>query len=167
MRRSIDRAAGVQQPGAQQCRRRGLTLLEVLVATVILAGALATLGEVVRLAIRSAAETRDLARAQLFAASVMAEIATGEIMPDPVQDAIFPNDPNPDDPSWVYAIAQGMTTDPAVIAVQVTVTQVLDANQTPIEYSLTRWLPNPNYAAADLSEEATQSQAESSSTAAP
>jgi prepilin-type N-terminal cleavage/methylation domain-containing protein len=150
-------------PRGARLRRRGLTLLEVIVATMILAGALAALGEVVRLATRSAAETRDLARAQLLAASTMARVATGEIAPEPVQGGIFPEDPNPDNPSWMYAIAVEPTGDPALIALQVIVTQIVTTGQ-PVEYSLTRWLPDPNYAAAELSEEATESQSESSST---
>jgi prepilin-type N-terminal cleavage/methylation domain-containing protein len=152
-------------PRGARLRRRGLTLLEVIVATMILAGALAALGEVIRLATRSAAETRDLARAQLLAASTMARVATGEIAPEPVQGGIFPEDPNPDNPSWMYAIAVEPTGDPALIALQVIVTQIVTTGQ-PVEYSLTRWLPDPNYAAAELSEEATESQSESSSTEA-
>ena len=139
----------------------------MLVATAILAGALATLGEVVRLATRTAAETRDLARAQLLAASTMAEIVASGVVPEPIEGGTLPNDPDPNDPSWVYTVTLGTTGDPALLAVQVTITQVVGAGQVPIQYSLTRWLSDPDYAAADLSEEAAESQSEGSSAETP
>ena len=58
-------------------RRAGFSLLEVILAMAILAGAIAVLGEAGRLALRNAGYARDMAQAQLLCESKMAEIVTG------------------------------------------------------------------------------------------
>jgi prepilin-type N-terminal cleavage/methylation domain-containing protein len=55
----------------QDLPRSGFTLLEVILALVILGASLAMLGEVLRLANRNAEESRLEARAQILAASIM------------------------------------------------------------------------------------------------
>lgn len=143
-------------------RRSGLTLLEIIVATAILASALAALGEVVRLATRSAVETRTLTRAQLLAASKLAEITAAITPPEPVVNARFP-----DDPEWAYSIAITPTGEPALISVQVTVTLVQATGQPPLEFCVVRWLADPDYAAAELSAETDTSATEGTSSSAP
>ena len=55
--------------------RKGLTLLEVLLALAILGGALAVIGELSRIAARNAEQARDLSTAQRLCENKMAEIA--------------------------------------------------------------------------------------------
>ncbi len=128
--------------------RRGFTLLEVILALAILAGALAILGEVSRLALRHAAAARDLARAQLLAESKLAEIKAGITSPDAVDNMAF--DPtteklDPTEPAWLYSITSQATDEVGLISVRVTVTRDLPAGQHPVKFSLATWVPDPNY----------------------
>jgi hypothetical protein len=110
---------------------------------------MAVLGEVSRLALRNASLTRDLARAQMLCESKMSEVVSGITSPSAVEKANF--DPNlepgvNDDTNWVYSI----DTDSAAPAVQglmsvrVTVTRDVPSGQHPVEFSLVRWIPDPN-----------------------
>ena len=129
-------------------RRGGFTLLEVILALTILAGALAVLGEVSRLALRNAAAARDLARAQLLAESKLAEIEAGITSTDSVDKVAFDTTANsldPGEPAWLYSINSQSTDEDGVISVRVTVTRDLPAGQHPVKFSLVRWLPDPNY----------------------
>ena len=75
--------------------RRGLTLLEVILALTILGISLATVGTLVSLGTRSAVASRDVTEAQLICQTVMAEIAAG-IMPPQV----IPPTPYAMNPLW-------------------------------------------------------------------
>ncbi len=134
--------------GAKSSRRAAFTLLEVILALAILAGALAVLGEVGRLALQNAAGARDLARAQLLAESKMAEIDAGISAPDPVDSEAFDTTAeslDADGPAWVYSIASDSTDEVGLLSVRVSVTRDQPAGQHPVKFSLTRWLPDPNY----------------------
>ena len=129
-------------------KRSGFTLLEVILALAILAGALAVLGEVSRMALRHAAGARDLARAQLLAESKLAEIEAGITSPDAVENTAF--DPTTEkldagEPAWLYSISSQATDEVGLISVRVTVTRDLPAAQHPVKFSLSRWVPDPNY----------------------
>jgi prepilin-type N-terminal cleavage/methylation domain-containing protein len=123
----------------QTARRRAFTLLEVILALAILAGALAVLGEVLRLAARQADETRNLSRAQLLAASKLAEITSGITYPAAAQGVPFESDPG-----WLYGIALEPAAAQGLVAVRVTVTQQQAGRVQPVEYSLVRWIRDPN-----------------------
>ena len=123
-------------------------MLEVILALAILAGALAVLGEMSRLALRHAAAARDLARAQLLAESKLAEIAAGITSPEAVDDTAF--DPTTEtldaaEPAWLYSISSQATDEVGLISIRVTVTRDLPAGQHPVKFSLVRWVPDPNY----------------------
>jgi len=123
-------------------------LLEVILALAILAGALAILGEVSRLALQNASAARDLARAQLLAESKLAEILAGITSPDPVENTPFDSSGNsldPSEPAWLYSISSESTDEEGLISVRVTVTRDIPAGQHPVKFSLVRWLPDPNY----------------------
>ncbi|MGO9108286.1 MAG: prepilin-type N-terminal cleavage/methylation domain-containing protein [Thermoguttaceae bacterium] len=129
-------------------KRPGFTLLEVILALTILAGAMAVLGEVSRLALRNASAARDLARAQLLAESKLAEILAGITSPDPVENTAFDRSSNsldPSEPGWLYSISSESTDEDGLISVRVTVTRDIPAGQHPVKFSLVRWLPDPNY----------------------
>jgi hypothetical protein len=108
----------------------------------MLAGALAVLGEVVRLATQCAAETEAVTRAQLMAASKLAELASQITPLEAVQ-----NSPFPDDPEWVYSIAIAPTEQPGVIAVQVDVAQATATTPQPVSCALVRWMLDPAFVA--------------------
>ena len=128
--------------------RNGFTLLEVILALAILAGAMAVLGEISRLALRNAAGARDLARAQLLAESKLAEIEAGFTAPDAADNTAFDTTTeslDPAEPAWLYSISSQSTDEDGLISVRVTVTRDQPASQHPIKFSLVRWLPDPNY----------------------
>src|SRR5215207_1364616 len=71
--------------------RRGLSLLEVILAIAILGTALATIGQLIRIGGRNAVMARDLATAQMYAETTVNEVACGAIEPTsgsaPLDDA--------------------------------------------------------------------------------
>ena len=132
-------------------QRRGLSLLEVILAIAILAGAMAMLGDLMRIAGRHATAASELTKAQLHCQSVIAEIAAGILPPESVQGTPMESDPN-----WTYSIDVQTLSLEGLLAVQVTVAQNIDARQQPLSASLTRWMIDPDLA---LQEEAEQAEA--------
>ncbi len=65
------------QPPAKAGHARGFSLLEVILALAILAGAMAVLGEVIHLSRARAVDCQAQTRGQILAATVMDEIASG------------------------------------------------------------------------------------------
>jgi general secretion pathway protein I len=128
-------AAGWQP--APRCR--GFTLLEVILALAIMAGAFAVLGELLRLGMQSARAARDTARAQLLCESKLNEIACGALAPDPVAETAFS-----DQPAWLYSIDVQSLDEPGMIAVRVVVRQDLPPEGHPVEVSVVRWMVDPN-----------------------
>src|SRR6267142_4684050 len=99
-------------------RRRGLSLLEVILAIAILGGSLATIGQLIRIGARNAAEARDLTMAQLYAESEMNRLATGIDPLDTVKDAEY------DTPGlYQYSVDVSATDLTGVMATTVTVKQ--------------------------------------------
>jgi prepilin-type N-terminal cleavage/methylation domain-containing protein len=148
---------------------RGFTLLEVILALTILAGVLAVLGEVGRLALRNAANARDLAKAQLLAESKLAEIETGLAGMDSTTDEPF--DPeaasrglkNTPLAGWLYSIDKESTDEEGLLSIRVTVRQDRPAAQHPVKFSLVRWLPDPDYTSVTATNEQNSAASSSSS----
>ena len=138
----------------------GFTLLEIILALAILAGSLAALGEVMRLADQNATMTRDESQAQILAASVLDELVAG------ARDLMAINQAEFDfisEPPWVYSIAIEPTAYDELVAVRVLVEQDLDPRLQPARFELVRWLPNPDYIPADTSGSSTSSSSTGSS----
>jgi type II secretory pathway pseudopilin PulG len=140
----------------RKTRARGFSLLEVILALMTLAVAVTYLTALGRLALKNAARTRDLAKAQMMCESKIAEIVSGITSTSPVDkqafesstEAAVANDPNS---KWVYSIEQpappggGPGLEQGLIAIRVSVTKDLPEGQNPINFSLDRWIPDPNY----------------------
>jgi general secretion pathway protein I len=120
----------------------GFTLLEIILALAILAGALTALGEVMRLADQSASLTEGESQAQILAASVMDELLSGARQLDTVSQATLVSDA---DPPWLYSIDTEPTNLDAIISVRVTIEQQLNPRLQPARFDLTRYMPNPDY----------------------
>jgi uncharacterized membrane protein YgcG len=116
--------------------------LEIILALAILAGSLAALGEVMRLADQNAANTRDETQAQIIASSVMDELIAGFLPLSAVNQQPVAVE---SEPPWVFSIALEQTAYVEVIAVRVLVEQQADARLQPARFELVRWLPNPDY----------------------
>jgi prepilin-type N-terminal cleavage/methylation domain-containing protein len=138
----------------------GFTLLEVILSLAILAGALAALGEVMRLADQTASMTEGETQAQILAASVMDELASGARQFSAASQA--PLDSNAD-PPWVYSIALENTGYNELVAVRVSFEQKLDARLQPARFELVRWMANPNYTPPDTSDQSNSSTSSSTS----
>ena len=139
---------------------RGFTLLEVILSLAILAGALAALGEVMRLAERSASMAEDETHAQILAASIMDELAAGSRELRAVQQSPLETGA---DPPWVYTIEMGQTQYNELVSVRVRVEQQLEARLQPAQFELVRWVPNPNYSMPDTNEDSSTGSSSSTS----
>jgi prepilin-type N-terminal cleavage/methylation domain-containing protein len=137
---------------------RGFTLLEVILSLAILAGSLAALGEVMRLADQNAAMSRDETHAHIMASSIMDELISGYRTLTQVNQAVF--DPNMD-PAWLFSIAVEDTSYVELVAVRVLVEQQLDAQLQPARFELVRWLANPNFVPPDTGADASSSSSSS------
>lgn len=147
-------------PGIRRTARRttlpergGFTLLEIILALAILAGALAALGEVMRLGDQNAARTRDETHAQILASSVMDEILSGVRPLTTVAGATFDL---PTEPPWGYTIEITQSPDHLeLLVIRVRVEQQLDPVLQPARFDLVRWVLNPEIAASASSASAT------------
>ena len=96
--------------------RRGLSLLEVILAIAILAGAIAAIGELVRGGLISATDARDYTRAEIYAESIMSQIVAGVLPATAIGDS-----PVEDDVNFNYAVQVLNVDDAGLLEVQVTV----------------------------------------------
>jgi prepilin-type N-terminal cleavage/methylation domain-containing protein len=158
-------------------RRRGLSLLEVLVALAIFLLSIVAISQMVESGSRTALRAQRLTRAALFAESKMAELAAGVLPLTPTA-----NEPVPEaEPGWQISVEvapeswsnvtiNGVAMN-AVNLIHVTVAFVNASGATEITHSVSRVLmdprlkqPDPNFAAAlQQQAQAQQNQANSSS----
>jgi type II secretion system protein I len=122
-------------------RRRGLSLLEVILAIAILAGCIAAIGELVRLGLLHAEEARDLTNAQLLCESKIAEIAAGVVPAEAASMVPFEHDSR-----WMYSVVVNSLDDQSLLSVQVTVQPVESTRLQPLTSSLTCWMIDPSLA---------------------
>jgi prepilin-type N-terminal cleavage/methylation domain-containing protein len=122
--------------------RTGFSLLEIILALAILAGSLAALGEVMRLADQNAALTRDESEAQILASSLMDDLISGTRPLMAVSQTPFDY---ATEPQWLYSIAIEQTGYDQLVAIRILVEQDVDARLQPARFELVRWLPNPDY----------------------
>ena len=116
----------------------GFTLLEVILALVVLGAALAMLGEVMQLASSHAVEARAETQAQSLAASIMDQLLAGAVEVEPVsREALEVDDTTP----WVYSISIGKSDLTGIEPVEVLIEQDVEARMNPVRFRLLRWLP--------------------------
>jgi type II secretion system protein I len=117
---------------------RAFTLLEVILALVILGGALAIFGEVIQLANRAAGDSRAETQAQLLAESVMDEIIAG-VRPSTSasRQSLDVNDTTP----WLYSVNIATTDTKGITQLEVVVEQDMEPQLNPVKVRLMRWLP--------------------------
>ena len=132
-------------PGSGQS---AFTLLEVILALAILAGSVAVLSEVLRLADRNAAAAEAETRAQLLASTLIDEMASGLVEITAQNRAPLDTE---DAARWVYSVTispvhadRGLA---GLTVVEIVVEQDLKRVFRPIKYRLLRWLylsPEPS-----------------------
>ena len=118
--------------------RRGLSLLEVMLAIAILGGAIVVIGELMRIGSRCAQAARELTTAQLLCESTLAEITAGVVEAQPVA-----RQPCESDSEWLYTVDVEQLDQGGLLAVTVTVEQDLPERKRPLSFSLTRWIIDP------------------------
>lgn len=123
-------------------QRVGLTLLEVMLALAILGGAIAIIGELMRVGARNAEAARDLTTAQLHCETKINEIVAGLIPAQtitqvPIEDGIQSQG------EWLYSILVQQVDQEGLISVTVTVEQSPDVVARPLAFALTRWMIDP------------------------
>ncbi|MDR3198548.1 MAG: type II secretion system GspH family protein [Planctomycetaceae bacterium] len=134
--------------------RRGTTILEVLLAILILGGAIAVLGEFSRNSFRNAKEARDMTQAELLAESILAKVRIGIIEMESVFDVPITNSSGLNDTIsdtnavaegslseilWQYTLEITNLDDDGLIELAVTVRQNLPEEQQPAVCRLVRW----------------------------
>lgn len=138
-------------------QQRGLSLLEVILAIAILGGALAVIGQLLRIGSRNAAMARDLTLAQLYCETKVNEILIGSILPEAISDVEL--DETSAKGEWLYKIDTVGTETPGVIAVTVTVGQNPNIITRPVSYSISRLLIDPTMAEELTTQDTTIKQA--------
>ncbi len=149
-------------------KRAGFSLLEVILALAILAGAVAVLGEAIRQAQRNAEVARELAKAQLLCESKLAEIAGGMITAQSVGRTPFDEattlSVDSTEPAWLYWIETGDADEEGLISVRVTVARDLPPEKRPVQFSLVRWVPDPGASTSEEDGSSTSTSSGSTST---
>ncbi|MDG2380802.1 MAG: hypothetical protein P8N76_03940 [Pirellulaceae bacterium] len=116
----------------------GLSLVEVVLAMAILAGAMVALSQLIGLGLRSAAEARDLTRAQILAESIMAEIAIGTIPATSISQMAVDTEPG-----WLVSITTGTTLQDGIIQVIVVTERQIERTNA-ARFQLSRWMRDPS-----------------------
>lgn len=139
--------------------RRGLSLVEVVLAMAILAASMVTLSQLVNLGLRSAGEARDLTRGQLLAETVMSEIAAGITPADSVQQVALDMEPG-----WLVSIDVAPAMQNGILQV-VVITERDTESENAARFELSRWIRDPSIP-LPTDDESLEEQATSSSSAA-
>jgi prepilin-type N-terminal cleavage/methylation domain-containing protein len=130
--------------------RRGLSLLEVILAIAIFGTSLAVIGELVRIGSNSAAAARDLSDGQRLCSNLMNEIAAGVLPPTAVSQTSCT-----EDATWLYSVAADTTEIEGLLAVTVTVEQDPQFYSRPHTVTLVRWVVDPASLETETTEEGT------------
>jgi prepilin-type N-terminal cleavage/methylation domain-containing protein len=119
-------------------RRRGFSLLEVLLATAILIGSAVVLMELASIGMRHAASARDLSQAQRLCQSKLNEIIVGVAPAETVRAT-----PLEEDPRWTYWVEVQPTERPGLVLLEVGVAQELASHKQINRFTLQRWIRDP------------------------
>lgn len=115
-------------------RRKGFSLLEVLLATSILVGCLAVLSELAAIGRQHADDAEKYTVAQSICQTKINEILAGLAWPDSVE-----NEEVEDHPEWLYSVATESLAQPGLLALRVTVTENVE-DRPPRKFTAVRWI---------------------------
>lgn len=152
--------------------RNGITLVEIILSIVVLAGSMAVLANLSRMGMRNAITSKEMTQAQFLCESLLAELETGilDLEPaydEPVRDFPDTGASNPYDSNevlWVYDIDISTIHDNGLLEVIVTVKKD-DKTKTqskPISYRLVRWMIDKDVVAEVLAERESDSSSDNS-----
>jgi len=141
-------------------RSAGFSLLEVILALAILAGAIAVLSEVSRLGMDNARISRDLTHAQLLCESRMAELVTGLEPLEAQQSVPLGTTDDAAEADWLCSVEVNPTADDGLFEVRVTVSKDSALERRPVEFSLVRWIYSPDSTDSETAADAIDSEGE-------
>lgn len=124
--------------------RSGFSLLELILALAILALSVAAISQLVRLGLSHARFARELTKAELYCESTMAELVAGVLPLEGVTDV-----PIEQDSGWLYSVTVEPAAVDGLLIVTVTVYQAEPDPVRPIEFTLVRWLADPEVFSAE------------------
>ncbi len=125
---------------SQRQSRAGLSLLEVIVAIAILGGAMVVIANLIYIGSKSAGNVRWTSEAQILCDTKMAELSAGVI---PLQSNGMTS--IQENPVWAYSIDIGSTNVNGLLSATVTVQQADTTTGVSPQFSLMRWIPDPDY----------------------
>lgn len=137
-------------PGLGPRATSGFTLLEVILALAILAGAVAAIGELVRVGVHNAEVARQLTRAEMLCESISDQIAGNAIAATSTSGVQCE-----DDPRFLYSVSVDQANQSGLLSVQVTVVRDLPVEEHPVPFKITRWMIDPSIESQQMSTEAT------------
>ena len=120
--------------------RNGLSLLEVILSITILGLSLVAIGALVSTGYRSALDARLQSDANLLCETKMAEVVAGVIELQSVSGAVIE-----ENREWEYRVDVEPSDQLGLLFVRVTVSQLKSVSDRPIELSLVRFVPDPDY----------------------
>lgn len=124
--------------GNMLAARAGMTLLEVLLALAIFLGAISVIGQLVTTGSRAAVDAQFKSEAAQRCESLMNEVVSGVL---PLQSVS--TSPFEDDPRWTWSINVAPGSHVDLLHVDVTVTRTAQSGDLAYEFSLVRWMRNP------------------------
>ena len=154
--------------------RSGITLMEIILSIVVLAGSMAVLANLSRMGMLNAIMSREMTQAQFLCESLLAELETGILELEPVYDEPVRDFPdtgasNPYDSNevlWLYSVEINTIHEDGLLEVIVTVWKNDETASRPISYRLVRWMIDKDLVAEVLAErEDNASSSESSGSA--
>ncbi len=119
--------------------RRGLTLLEIILALTIFFGAMAALSQLAWSGSRAAIQARLKTQAIVRCEAKLAEVLAGIEALGPKFNVAFP-----DDAKWTYSVSIGDSPFPDLLQVQVTVGHTGNNSLANVQFSLNRWMRDPS-----------------------
>ena len=120
--------------------RRGLSLLEVILAVAILGGSMAVIGNLYHLGYRSGLKSQLLNDANMIAGSTMAELVVGAIPLESTGDAEVPGNPG-----WFYSVDIQDSMQAGLFLATVVVRRGDEESAIPASISIVRLIPDPEY----------------------
>ncbi|MCA9187039.1 MAG: prepilin-type N-terminal cleavage/methylation domain-containing protein [Pirellulaceae bacterium] len=141
---------------------KGLSLLEVMLALAILGVAIAALGELVRVGMRSAEQARDITEAQLICEAKLGQLASGVIPLQGANNAAVEWDNN-----WVYSVQVQNASQQNVVSVTVSVQPARETASNRATVTQVQWMPNPSYAQQLIDAELAALEAQAAETTSP
>lgn len=120
-------------------RRRGFSLMEVLLATALLMGCVVVLGELANIGRQHIRKAEKTAEAELICQSKLNEILVGAVAAEP-----YERRPVENRPGWVLTLeVQPLEKRPGLAALEITAAEDLPEDKKTVAFSLKRWILDP------------------------